>query len=492
MRLGFGGAGRRTQAVKDVVYGDINKFVLSRWFGGIVFFLLLSSSLVSKGAVNPIMVAIVTGLFGVLACVGLATLGEPRATLAVFRTACIVASLLVGWGIIQTLPIDKLANPIWRDLADTVPLRFRTISVAPADSRAALVPLVLPFVVFIGALVLFPSDDEAQRLLSWIGKLGGVLAILAICEFQFSPRTLLLDDKKYYLDSLTAPFVNRNTAGTFYGVVSLLLMARVIIEARQTDFRSLVVPNRWAPENRRLSWSVISHIGLATAALVALFLTKSRGGIGATFVAYLLFVPLALYSSQKGSGQRASFGSGRRWRAWRLLRALLGLALVVVIGAVFADYALFRAEVQGLDDGRFCVAPAIIEAANANRATGVGFATFRLFFPAYRDPHCGILGVWDRAHSVYLEAYLGLGWIFWIALLIGVTALVTVFAKGILARRSLKIYPIVGLAALLLVMAHSLIDFSVQIPGFAAVFAVVMAALATISRGRAFIPPVRR
>lgn len=457
---------------------------LIRWVALFVFLALLTLGLLTRGAVNPMICSIIAGILGAITFFVLIMYGEPKATAPVFRIAIAIILVLVGWVVAQVLPIENMANPVWRDLGEFIATHSMTISVAPADSLAALVTLALPFVVFVTALALFPSDEEALRLLSYIALLGGVLALWAICEFLFSPHTLLVDEKRYYLDSLTAPFVNRNTAGTFYGLVSLVSAARIYIEVRQTDFRRLIFKTELARGKKRARWHLGIQIILFIASLVALLLTKSRGGVGSTFAAYLLFVPLVLWAPADGRGRAPSFGSSRQQLIWRFVRTISGLMTVLIIGIVFADRALFRAEVQGLDDGRFCVAPAILRAARDNQLTGVGFATFRLFFPAYRDAQCGISGVWDRAHSVYLEAYLGLGLMFFVVLAVGVGMLVWTFVRGIGARRRLRPYPALGLAILLLVLAHSSIDFSLQIPGFAAIFAAAMAALVTISRGR--------
>lgn len=449
-----------------------------------IFFGVLAIGLLTYGAVNPLSGSIFTLLLGVVALSALAMLGEPKATVPVCLVAIVLVLVLAGWVIIQTLPLDKLANPAWQDLGAFVYVHSKTISVAPADSLAALANLIAPFVVFITALVLFPSDEEAQRLLSFIALFGGALAIWAICEFTLSPHTLLLEEKHYYLESLTAPFANRNTAGTFYGLVSMISFICIYVEAWKIDFRNLIYGKRLSVEQRR----VIRYIALMfvcfSGSTAALLLTKSRGGVGCTFVAYLFLVPLVVWFKTEERNGRGAFSASRQRLVWRVGGVVGGLAGVILVGAVFADRALFRAEVQGLDDGRFCVAPAILQSAKDNQLTGVGFATFRLFFPAYRDALCGVAGVWDRAHSVYLEAYLGLGWIFFALLFVGVSVLVWTLARGIQTRRSLRAYPILGLAILVLVLAHSSIDFSVQIPGFATVFAAGMAAVATISRGR--------
>lgn len=461
-------------------------YVVTRRTLGLALLATLVLCVLARGSVNPLACSAFASVVGVLSALGLLTLGEPKATARVLRIATILAVLLVGWVVVQVLPIKGLTSPAWHDVSEFVAARSATISVAPADSLAALVTLTLPFAVFIAALTLFPSDEEALRLLSFIAVAGGAISIWAIVEFRYFPHSLLAGEKRYYLDSLTAPFVNRNTAGTFYGMISLLLTARLSTEARRTDFKSLFLKTEPIPGKRSVGWRLGMYSFFLLTSLVALLLTKSRGGVGCTFVAYLLFIPMVLWDSPAGRSGRASFAPRRRHVAWRLAKATGGLLGIILVGLIFAGQVLFRAEIQGLDDNRFCIAPAILRAAGDNHLTGVGFATFRLFFPAYRDAECGVSGVWDRAHSVYLEAYLGLGWVFVPILIVGIATLVWTFVRGVGTRRSLRVYPIAGLAILVLVLAHSGIDFSLQIPGFAVTFAAVMAGLITVSRGRLY------
>jgi hypothetical protein len=47
-------------------------------------------------------------------------------------------------------------------------------------------------------------------------------AVFGILQDLFLPEQLLFVAKKYYRGNLTASFVNRNTAGTFFGVAFLL------------------------------------------------------------------------------------------------------------------------------------------------------------------------------------------------------------------------------------------------------------------------------
>ncbi len=161
-----------------------------------------------------------------------------------------------------------------------------------------------------------------------------------------------------------------------------------------------------------------------------------------------------------------------------------GLAIVLGVALVFAERAAFRAAVQGTEDGRFCVLPGIMALIRANWPVGTGFGTFRDAFSAYRDGSCGLFGIWDRAHSVYLEALAGLGAAGAAAIAIGVVGLIVIFAIGVKNRRSLRVAPFAGLGITMLLLIHSAVDFSLQIPGLSVWAAALLAPLVTLSLGR--------
>jgi hypothetical protein len=71
--------------------------------------------------------------------------------------------------------------------------------------------------------------------------------------------------------------------------------------------------------------------------------------------------------------------------------------------------------------------------------------------------------------------------------------LIGAFIRGIRTRQRFRFMPIMGLSALILVSLHSLVDFSLQIPGVGVYFAAVLAAAVSVSiwRGRSELPPVR-
>jgi O-antigen ligase len=100
---------------------------------------------------------------------------------------------------------------------------------------------------------------------------------------------------------------------------------------------------------------------------------------------------------------------------------------------------------------------------------GTGQGTFAYAFPAYRSPNISMWGVWDIAHNTLLEVASDMG--IPIATLVVIAWLVVfaVLIRGALVRRRDLVIPVAALAVAILAVLHSLIDFTLQIPGYAIV-----------------------
>lgn len=451
---------------------------------GLVFLVLLP-----QGSVRVTHAAAFAAVAAASAALAILLFGEAGKTRVVHRAVLVGLALLVGWVGVQTTPLEgwSAANPLWGSAEVILGPLSPTISIQPWDGRSATVYLALPILVFCGCLTLFPDDDSALWLLRRLAWLGGAIAAWAIFQFEFFPDTLLFDTKRVYLDSLTGTFVNRNTAATFLGLTALALLLVLVLDARSLRIADLV---RWLTSSQvrrsapRVGWRFPLGILLLAATLAALFLTRSRGGVAATLLAFAIVGPLVAAYSEDGSRAKSHYRSERTSGLRRTVRALFGLFVVIGISLVFAERAAFRAAVQGTEDGRFCVLPGIMALIRSNWPVGTGFGTFRDAFSAYRDGSCGLYGTWDRAHSVYLEALAGLGAPGALAIALTVLGLIVIFAIGVKTRRSLRIAPFAGFGMLVLLLLHSAVDFSLQIPGLSVWAAALLAPLVTLSLGR--------
>ncbi|MBY3303938.1 O-antigen ligase family protein [Rhizobium laguerreae] len=443
----------------------------------VVFICLVILSLIPFGSVTPFSFAFAAiGMF-VLAIIAALLFGEPRQTRSVFSIALFLLVVLAGWTFIQTieLPNNWLANPAWNAARDLAGAQSAAISVEPADTLASILWIALPFVTFLTGLLLCDTDQRARKVLTGLGLTAGIVAVFGLLQFLLFPNILIVVEKRAYLDSLTAVFVNRNTAATFLGLGTLLMLTLVRDIARSYSNYPPGEPGRNALLLR--SWI---YILLLCACFTALMLSRSRAGIFATFVAALIYVPWLVLN---WNGSRRYLRPAPRWRSLLILLSAIGF--VVLLLTVFAGQAILRAQERRLeDDDRFCILPGIWRAISDHWLTGTGLGTFRTVFSAYRDPACGIFGVFDRAHNFYLEGFLGLGILFPIATVFAFSVLARVFLRGFAQRRRLRHYVLLGLAATVLVALHAAVDFSLQIPGFAVFYSAFLSAVVAICLGR--------
>ncbi|MGX5667724.1 O-antigen ligase family protein [Rhizobium daejeonense] len=456
---------------------------LAFWFSIVI-------SLLNYGAYDSVTVAIETGFVYLLLVLGVFSLGIAGNVRMPVVTSIAALLLLLAWIVFQTAPLPEgwPVHPAWMEVRKLDPDVHASISVTPGDDFGAYLKIALPFGVFLLSLLLFRKDGEAERALRLYGVTGGIIAILSILQFVFAPGMLLFVEKTAYLDSLTGFFVNRNTAATFFGIVSLLLLTLLWRSTKDVDVRRFVATLA-QPRPEAKGWSLerkqgLLYAGLLAASLLALLLTKSRAGVGLTFVS-LSLLGILLGSTRYSRTQRASFGGRPKVGIARRLWLLVGLPLAfLVILAFLGGNVLLRAEVRGAEDPRFCTLPGIVASVKDHFPWGSGLASFQEVFPAYRDPACGVFAAWDKAHNVYLEGTLTLGIMFPLVAVIVMGSLIHIFIRGIRERREYRFAGCLGLAALLLVGLHSAFDFSLQIPGFSLVFALLMGPVVSICLGR--------
>nr|ABD47319.1 PssT [Rhizobium leguminosarum bv. trifolii TA1] len=465
-------SGKRIHMFSNLINKRVLREVLLFAFIGLVIL-----TLIPFGSVTPFPFAFAAiGMFALAIISGL-LFGEPRESRWVFSIALFLLVVLAGWAFIQTieLPANWLANPAWNSARDLAGAQSAAISVEPADTLASILWVALPFVTFLTGLLLCDTDQRARKVLAGLGLSAGIIAVFGLLQFLLFPSILIVIEKHAYLDSLTAVFVNRNTAATFLGLGTLLMLTLVRDIARAYSNYPPGEPGRNALLLR--SWV---YILLLCACFTALMLSRSRAGIFATFVAALIYFPWLVIN---WNGSRRHLRPASRWRS--MLKLLSAIGFIVVLLTMFAGQAILRAQERLLeDDDRFCILPGIWRAISDHWLTGTGLGTFRTVFSAYRDPACGIFGIFDRAHNFYLEGFLGLGILFPIAAVLVLSVLARVFWRGLVQRRRLRHYVLLGLAATVLVALHAAVDFSLQIPGFAVFYSAFLSAVVAISLGR--------
>ncbi|RKI36039.1 O-antigen ligase domain-containing protein, partial [Corallococcus sp. AB049A] len=138
--------------------------------------------------------------------------------------ASIAAIALIVW--LQVSPrVVALQDPSWRNLRE-----LTGIDVPDRVSLTQSVPWLsfgyyLLFALGLSRAYLLAIDGwQAQRLLKLVAFAGVCYALHGIFSQLLLPDTLLWRPKEFYLQYATGTFVNRNTAATFWGSCSLILL----------------------------------------------------------------------------------------------------------------------------------------------------------------------------------------------------------------------------------------------------------------------------
>ncbi len=331
-----------------------------------------------------------------------------------------------------------------------------TLSIARHEPYFALGSPLICMLSFLCGLVV-GADRHRARVLVWVLALSGVVyGLYGILAHLFDPAHVLWHDKAAYRDSLTATFINRNTAAAYFGscaICCLMLFCDVIrhklphgaIEWRQIPGWLLFNPPRHA----------IMLVAMLFLCLIAMLMTNSRAGVavslGAIIVSFVLYFHRDL---PRRNSILAALGGA----------VAAGLALLEFLGSGVSA----RFDAQGLaDEGRLAVWQATMRMIRDHPWFGTGLGTFVWSFPAYRRADVSMAGMWDHAHNTLLELTAEMGIPLASLVVMGWILILVVLFRGALLRRRDQLIPIAAFGVAILSILHSMVDFSLQIAGYA-------------------------
>jgi O-antigen ligase len=387
--------------------------------------------------------------------------------------------------IVQITPhvIDQLNDPSWRQANDL----FGLDALPRISSRAEMPPLAVGHFLlfatsFISGFFIGTSRRNSDSLV-WFAQYSILLyAIYGLAALILNPNMVLWAPKVAYRGSLTATFINHNTAATFIGAGAILWFCSAFSSLQQSfEFSSirLLLLNR---ANEHLAFSFLARSAAALTCFFALLLTGSRGGLICTCFGLLVAIILMVANRQK-----PSFRHMVGWGAAALAVTVVLLSRMGRIGS------------QGLfDDGRWSVYGFCVEAIRQRPLLGAGFGTFEDLFPSLRADSFYSWGVWDYAHSTILEIAVEMG--IPVAAMVVMAALASLFilARAALRSESRNRRPLAAITGIgVLSYLHSMIDFSLQIPGYLVLFGILLgcglarasaAPPAAVSAVRSFAP----
>jgi O-antigen ligase len=414
------------------------------------------------GSVEPYVVAfwcIVLGTCLVLAPVRSLTAGR-------FALAGLAGIIFAAYALVlheqlvehPWLPI-AIPQPLWHEAQAALGLSLTpSVSISRDQPWFALGRSLVCLLAMTCSFLIGADRARARQLINVIAWSGGLYAAYGIWANIFDPTHILELDKRAYLGSLTGTFVNRNTAGAYFGtcavVWSLLLWERIRLEMSHQPLGWRALASRILSNPPR---DLILRFAMFFLCLAAMFMSRSRGAvILSLFALVVAFTAFFRHEIPKRSGLVAMLSGG----------CAVSFVLLQLLGAGVNS----RFDLEGLSEGgRLETYRATLRMISDHPWFGTGLGTFAAAFPAYRSPDVSMWGIWDLAHNTLLEIAAEMGLPIAVLVVIAWIMIFSVLIRGTFVRRRDLIFPVVALAVAMLAVLHSMIDFSLQIPGYAVV-----------------------
>ncbi|MBC2775875.1 O-antigen ligase family protein [Rhizobium sp. AQ_MP] len=411
------------------------------------------------GGNRPLVWPIVLAVLGVMLAVKSLLLWKfdlaPAASVASFRPEIVLISVFLIFNAVQILPLGDLSDVSRFGLPSGY-----TLSVAPTETLLALITWLNVFVLAYLVLQFTRNEQRSIRFLTiifWIVVIHAALGFVLFHEFDDST---LFGPKWTYLGSMTGAFVNRNTFATFLASGAVVGTALILrdISGGEGSLNS----------SGNLRSLVFKVLGLLLIVAV-LFGTGSRMGFFVGIVGVLLMAFLIL-PKQINTGKT-------------LLKSALIVALcLIVMAAILWGYGNLTVERLGSVDRDADVRLALYRQTwtmTMDRPwTGFGGGTFELAFPLFHQPEVSVDLIWQKAHNSYLGTWADYGLLFgsipWVVFL----RLMAKLALHFWRRPSPDYASAVGIVVGVVAMTHALVDFSLEIHGYALLFMAIIATAA--------------
>jgi len=406
---------------------------------------------------------------------------EYRKFIARFWLPLGLASLTAAWAFLQTadfVPANWM-HPIWQMASETLGRPVPgAISLNPWRTMTEAMKLAAYIAAAVLAVAICQRPRRARLLLDGIILIGSAYALYAIVLAAFGWTQFQLLYRAAAVGKLiSGPFVLHNSFATFCGLTTLCAVGRLVQTAGEATIVDrgprlflLTLLNFLSREGLVLLIAVILNFSMLVA-------SASRAGFVSTVAALTVLGFFSIATSRQIIRRRLAAATAAGIGA--LLLALVGASG----GTLMARLASFSptdsglARIQLWQAGERMIADAPL--------LGLGLGTFEDAYPLYAS-HVEPFIV-DKAHNDYIEFAAGLGlpaavcW--WLALSLAAWRCL----RGIYERRRDGLFPLLAVSATVLVGLHSIMDFSLQIPAVALLYATILGmglAQSFSSRGR--------
>jgi O-antigen ligase len=427
-----------------------------------LFYLVVALAPLPLASIEPAVVAIWCVVLG--ATVILASVLEIRPPQLVFIGLAAVLALMYGVVLheqVSVHPWFASPHPIWKETAELLQIPIvPSVSIARNQPLFAIGAPLAALLSFLSGLLVGANRRRARQLFNVIGWSGVAYAIYGIAIALVDPATGIFRVSPI---GLASTLVNRNTAAVYFGACSTIWLLRVCEQTRNER------GNREITWINHQQWWLAQFVVLLTMmviCLLATFMTGSRAGVSVSLLGFVVAVAAFFYRDLIGRrGVFMAVGAGC---------SLALLTLYFLAGNVVARFY----EEGLIDHTRVSLSRSTLRMIADHPWFGTGLGTFASAFPAYRGDDISMWGIWE-ANSTVLELAAEAGLPLASMVVIGWMIAFGVLAHGVTTRRRDRIIPAAALSVGLLAALHSLLNFSLEVPGLAImVFALLGAGIA--------------
>lgn len=348
------------------------------------------------------------------------------------------------WGLLQTQSFmpGEWHHPLWWE-AEKILHKPLSGSIALWHDEAFYNFNRLITYITAGILAyIFAQDHNRARLMVQALWYSGI----AICIYGYisltTSDTVLWQAKTQYQGDFTASFINKNHYAIYAAMVMLCGTALLYQSWRDGKKSKAFIP-----------------LLLIASVFVSIVLSHSRAGLMLSIVGLSLF--FFCYQLYK-----------KRWNiaGQIVIASILIISATAWIAGQHSDHfaQLFTDQSSGV---RLAAYQLCLQAIADNPWFGYGLGSFQAVFRMYNQ---AISIAFNHAHSDILESLVDLGLpaglLLWAAILLLISGLI----RGLFKRRRYGIFPALAIASTIMVLSHSAVDFSLQIPGVAMPFAMLL------------------
>lgn len=369
------------------------------------------------------------------------------------------------WAVLQQVPWMPASwhHPLWQVAVDYGLAVQPSIGIDPFGGHEALLRFAGYAAVFWVAFAIGQDAATARRLVHGVIVIVTAYAAYGVLMRLSGTEAILWFDKQAYVGSVTSTFVNRNNFATYanLGIVSAMaLVLGKLLRETTAGWRRQVYDQLNELFSKRVPLLLATSI-IATASLLSL----SRGGLLGLAAGVLVMIGAVLM-----------FGRSR------IGLALVALAVLAAVGGVLvyvsAEGTLIRlgdisSDVTLDGQGRFAAWSVCLAMIAERPWLGHGYGAFEAAFMA-RSPE-QITTIFDKAHNTFLEHMVVLGLPAAALLYAGFACLIGACLRGLRERRRDREFTLLAISASVVVGAHALVDFSLQIPAVAVTYATLLA-----------------